>query len=33
MSKIVIALGGNAIGNTPEELSASLKNTAKFIKL
>ena len=31
MSKIVIALGGNALGNTPEEQLQLVKNTAKSI--
>ena len=31
MSKIVIALGGNALGNTPEEQLSLLKNVAKII--
>ena len=31
MSKIVIALGGNALGNTPEEQLELVKNTAKSI--
>ena len=31
MSKIVIALGGNALGNSPEEQLSRLKNVAKII--
>ena len=31
MSKIVIALGGNALGNTPEEQLELVKQTAKSI--
>ncbi len=31
MSKIVIALGGNALGNTPEEQLLRLKNVAKIV--
>ena len=31
MSKIVIALGGNALGNTPEEQMDRLERVAKII--
>ena len=31
MSKIVVALGGNALGNNPEEQLGLLENTAKII--
>lgn len=31
MKKIVLALGGNALGNTPEEQKEAVKNTAKSI--
>ena len=31
MSKIVIALGGNALGNTPQEQMANLEKVAKII--
>ena len=31
MSKIVVALGGNALGKTPEEQLELVKNTAKSI--
>lgn len=31
MSKIVIALGGNALGNTPDEMSAEIAGAAKSI--
>ena len=29
--KIVVALGGNALGNTPEEQLKLVKQTAKYI--
>ena len=31
MKTIVVALGGNALGNTPEEQLKLVKNTAKSI--
>ncbi|MGI6153398.1 MAG: carbamate kinase, partial [Christensenellaceae bacterium] len=31
MSRMVIALGGNALGNTPEEQLIKVRNTAKAI--
>lgn len=31
MARIVIALGGNALGNTPEEQKARVGNAAKTI--
>ena len=31
MSRIVVALGGNALGNNPEEQLGLLENTAKII--